>query len=99
MYRARETGRPAAGILPGLIEQALRQLPVARRMRWGDGEFEFVRPVHWILLLLGTETVAGTIGIAPDPAALSASAGRTHPPHFTSPEKGRGAWTAGSHAV
>jgi glycyl-tRNA synthetase beta chain len=61
VYRASETGRPAAEILPGLIEQALRQLPVARRMRWGSGSFEFVRPVHWILLLLGDEPVTGTI--------------------------------------
>lgn len=61
VYRASAAGRAATDILPGLFEQALRELPVARRMRWGAGEFEFVRPVHWVLLLLGEEPVPGTI--------------------------------------
>lgn len=57
VYNAREPGKPTAEILPALIEQALRMIPVARRMRWGTGDLEFVRPVHWILLLLGDKPV------------------------------------------
>jgi glycyl-tRNA synthetase beta chain len=52
-YSASETGKTAAEVVPGIIEKALRAIPVARRMRWGDADFEFVRPVHWIALLLG----------------------------------------------
>jgi glycyl-tRNA synthetase beta chain len=52
-YNASETGKMAAEIIPGIIEKALRAIPVARRMRWGDADFEFVRPAHWIVLLLG----------------------------------------------
>ncbi len=52
-YNASETGKTAAEIIPGIIEKALRAIPVARRMRWGNADFEFVRPAHWIVLLLG----------------------------------------------
>ena len=39
------------------IESALRQLPIPKRMRWGSGTAEFVRPVHWIVVLFGNETI------------------------------------------
>ena len=66
-WRSTETGKPAATVIPGLIEQALKTLPVPKRMRWGDSDVEFVRPVHWVLLLLGSEPVPATIlGVASD---------------------------------
>lgn len=61
VYHASEAGKPAVAILPELIEKALQMIPVARRMRWGSGDFEFVRPVHWILLLLGNDPVHSQI--------------------------------------
>ena len=66
-WRSTATGRPAAEVIPGLIEQALKALPIPKRMRWGDSDVEFVRPVHWVLLLLGSERVPATIlGVASD---------------------------------
>lgn len=59
--RVRHEGRPAAELLPGLVQQALDALPVPRRMRWGDSSQEFVRPVHWLLMLHGTSPVEGTV--------------------------------------
>jgi glycyl-tRNA synthetase beta chain len=56
-----EQGRTTADLLPALIEKALADLPIPRRMRWGDGDAEFVRPVHWVVLLHGTDVVTGTI--------------------------------------
>ena len=56
-----EKGKTTAELLPGLIEKALADLPIPRRMRWGDGEAEFVRPVHWIVLMHGDAVVDGTI--------------------------------------
>ena len=38
-----ETGRPAAELLPAIVEKALHDLPIPRRMRWGAGDMEFVR--------------------------------------------------------
>jgi glycyl-tRNA synthetase beta chain len=56
-----EKGKLAAELLPELIEKALAELPIPRRMRWGDGDAEFVRPVHWVVLLHGTNVVDGTV--------------------------------------
>ena len=60
-YSSIEKGQAAAGLLPALIEKALAALPIPRRMRWGAGSAEFVRPVHWIVLLHGKDIVAGTV--------------------------------------
>jgi len=56
VHRGVESGKPTADLIPGIIDQALTQLPIPKRMRWGAQTTEFVRPVHWVVLLLG-ETV------------------------------------------
>ena len=55
--RTMRPGEPAAKLLPDIVRGALEQLPIARRMRWGDGDAEFVRPVHWIVMLHGNDVV------------------------------------------
>ncbi len=50
-------GAPAAQLLPGIVQRALDGLPIARRMRWGAGETQFVRPVHWVVMLHGKDVV------------------------------------------
>lgn len=52
-----ERGSSAAELLPAIVQDSLGALPVPRRMRWGASEAEFVRPVHWIVMLLGNEVV------------------------------------------
>lgn len=52
-----EHGAAAGDLLPALVEAALAALPVPRRMRWGASDAEFVRPVHWLVMLLGKEVV------------------------------------------
>lgn len=60
-----ERGQTTAELMPALVESALASLPIPRRMRWGDGDAEFVRPVHWIVLLHGADIVeASVMGIA-----------------------------------
>lgn len=56
-HTSTEPGRSAVEILPDLVRDALASLPVARRMRWGDHPWEFVRPVHWVAMLLDDEVV------------------------------------------
>lgn len=56
-YRGTQPGAAAAELLPDIIAQALTRLPIAKRMRWGTGQAEFVRPVHWLVLMLGEEVV------------------------------------------
>ncbi len=52
-YVAVRPGAAAVELLPGLVQGALDALPIPRRMRWGAGEAQFVRPVHWITMLYG----------------------------------------------
>lgn len=56
-----DKGQETSELVPTLIEGALAELPVPRRMRWGVGELEFVRPVHWVVLLHGKNTIDTTI--------------------------------------
>ncbi len=56
-YVWEKPGAPTVTILPELVKQALTQLPIPKRMRWGTSRDEFVRPVHWCVMLLGSEVV------------------------------------------
>ncbi len=60
-YVGVRSGAPAVELLPGLVQSALEALPIPRRMRWGAGEAQFVRPVHWIAMLYGREVVPATL--------------------------------------
>ncbi len=56
-YSGKRAGAPAAELMPGIVQKALDALPIARRMRWGAGEVQFVRPVHWLVMLHGSQIV------------------------------------------
>lgn len=85
-YSLAEKGVAAATLLPDIIQAALAGLPVPRPMRWGESDIEFVRPVHWVVLLHGERVVEGSIlGVktgnttqghrfmAPEPIVLSSA--------------------------
>ncbi len=57
MFVGTKKGEPTAALLPAIVKAALDALPIAKRMRWGAGENEFVRPVHWAVMLFGTTVV------------------------------------------
>jgi glycyl-tRNA synthetase beta chain len=57
MFVGTKKGEPTAALLPPIVTAALDALPIAKRMRWGAGENEFVRPVHWAVMLFGTTVV------------------------------------------
>src|SRR5438309_9532424 len=44
-----------------LVREVLDAPPVPRRMHWGKGTAMFVRPVHWVVMLLGREVVPATL--------------------------------------
>ena len=60
-YQASEQGAPAEQLLPGIVQASLDRLPVPRRMRWGASDMEFVRPVHWLVMLHGKNVVEAEI--------------------------------------
>ena len=57
VFRAMEKGRSATELLPAMVEKALHELPIPKRMRWGARRAEFVRPVHWLVMLYGTDII------------------------------------------
>jgi len=56
-FNIQEEGKPANELLPGIADRALNRLPIPKRMRWGDTDAQFVRPVHWLLYLHGDAVV------------------------------------------
>ncbi len=50
-------GQDAAAVLVPLIEGLIPALPWPKSMRWAFGEATFVRPMHWIVCLLGGEVL------------------------------------------
>lgn len=65
-HSGESAGRAAAELLPGVVTAALAALPIPRRMRWGSGDAEFVRPVHWVVMLLGAAVLPEPLfGITP----------------------------------
>jgi glycyl-tRNA synthetase beta chain len=78
-YQMHEAGQAASELLPAIAENALNKLPIPKRMRWGSSEAQFVRPVHWLVFLLGNDVVNCRI--------LDATSGRTSYGHrFHHPE-------------
>lgn len=61
LYRAQVKGQPVQALLGDLVAQSLAKLPIPKPMRWGDKETQFIRPVHTVTMLYGTELVPGTI--------------------------------------
>ncbi len=57
VYRQHQTGQPTAELLADVVREALEALPIPRRMRWADLDAQFVRPVHWAILLFGKDVV------------------------------------------
>lgn len=61
VYRSTQAGKATSDLLPDMVTQSLNQLPIPKRMRWGARRTEFVRPVHWIVMLFGNDVVNANI--------------------------------------
>ncbi|NKF21982.1 glycine--tRNA ligase subunit beta [Solimonas marina] len=60
LYFARQSpGKATAELLADIFEDTLKQMDelVPKRMRWGNGDETFVRPVQWLCCLFGTDVV------------------------------------------
>jgi glycyl-tRNA synthetase beta chain len=50
-------GQATENLIPDIIRLSIAGLPIAKRMRWGSFTTEFVRPVHWAVLLYGDKVI------------------------------------------
>jgi glycyl-tRNA synthetase beta chain len=61
LARIKVKGAVLDQILASLVADALKALPVPKVMRWGDGDAQFVRPVHGLVMLHGQRVVPGMV--------------------------------------
>jgi glycyl-tRNA synthetase beta chain len=59
--RSTVRGASASECLNDIIHDSIQQLPIPKRMRWGAGRVEFVRPVHWVVAMLGEDHEHGEV--------------------------------------
>lgn len=57
VFKATEQGKLLADLIEDIVNQSLAKLPIPKRMRWGNNNVEFVRPVHWLVLMYGENVV------------------------------------------
>jgi len=57
VHRSVKPGAATAELLPDILREAIASMPIPKPMRWGDHDYGFARPVHWLVLLLGKDVV------------------------------------------
>ncbi len=55
--RTQTKGQTTSSLIPDILRQSLDKLPTPKRMRWGSGDAQFVRPVHRLTILFGKEII------------------------------------------
>ncbi|HEC8327882.1 MULTISPECIES: glycine--tRNA ligase subunit beta [Providencia] len=61
LYRAQMKGQAVSELLVDMVSRSLAKLPIPKLMRWADKDTQFVRPVHTVTLLLGSDVIDGEI--------------------------------------
>jgi glycyl-tRNA synthetase beta chain len=61
VFRSRKAGEAIDAHLAGIVQAAIKELPIPKLMRWGEREVVFVRPVHGLVQLYGTRVVPGEV--------------------------------------
>ena len=59
LHRATVTGKAITELIPAMVTTALNKLPIAKPMRWGAERTQFIRPVHTLTMLFGSDVIAG----------------------------------------
>ncbi len=57
VHVSKRVGQPLAVLLPEILAEAVKALPIAKPMRWGDHAWSFVRPLHWLVILHGDQVI------------------------------------------
>ena len=60
-YCVQQQGKTIEQLLADIIDQAIKRLPISKRMRWGAGSAEFVRPVKWLVVMYGKTVLPATV--------------------------------------
>ncbi len=60
-FTKEQKGLKTQDLLQDIVETAIKKIPITRAMRWGDLDFNFVRPTHWLVMMLGSDIVKATV--------------------------------------
>ncbi|WPE16949.1 glycine--tRNA ligase subunit beta [Candidatus Thioglobus autotrophicus] len=60
-FSKEQKGLEAKDLLAQVVDTAIKNIPIAKPMRWGSSEQQFVRPTHWLVILLGAEVIQAQI--------------------------------------
>lgn len=58
-----KTGAETKSVLPGIILEAIQELPWQKSMRWAKNSFRWVRPLHHVLAVFDGETLDGALAL------------------------------------
>lgn len=61
VYESQQVGKNTTDLLPEIVNTAIKKLPIPKPMRWGDKDVQFVRPIHWVLMMFGSDVVTATV--------------------------------------
>ena len=60
-FKSEQKGQATSELIAEIVQSSLDKLPIAKRMRWADLDAQFVRPVHWLILLFGEDIINAEI--------------------------------------
>ncbi len=61
VFKQELAGQSTAELTADIVSKSLATLPIPKRMRWGSSELDFVRPVHWIVMMLGDQAITDKV--------------------------------------
>lgn len=61
LHKADVQGKHLSELLADVVNKALAKLPIPKPMRWGSSRTQFIRPVHTVCMLYGSELINGEI--------------------------------------
>jgi glycyl-tRNA synthetase beta chain len=61
LFKAQVKGQSITQLLPELVEKALKALPIPKPMRWGTKSTQFIRPIHTVTMLYGSDLIHGKV--------------------------------------
>lgn len=65
--RSEKPGAITSTLIAEIVSESLAALPIPKPMRWGSRETKFIRPVHWLVMLMGSDVIdGGVMGLKSD---------------------------------
>ena len=61
IHQAKVVGVATSSLIADMTQRALDKLPIPKPMRWGNNKTQFIRPVHTVTMLLGSEAIEGEV--------------------------------------